>query len=70
MIGSTTVDYNQRELVDSGSYQVGSIVFPVKDPNGEFTMTLRIGQLPQNVSGSTVAEWIALCKNVVEEIEN
>ncbi|BAU96754.1 flavin reductase [Corynebacterium suranareeae] len=69
LIGSTTVDYKQRELLDDKRYNIGSIVFPVKDPNGDFTMTLRIGQLPQNVRGSTVTHWIDLCREIVKEIE-
>ena len=70
MIGSTTVDYEQRELLDDARYNVGSIVFPVKDPGGEHTMTLRIGQLPQDVPGFVVKDWIARCKAVASKIEN
>lgn len=69
LIGSTTVDYKQRELMDDKRYNIGSIVFPVKDPNCDYTMTLRIGQLPQNVPGSTVTHWIDLCREIVKEIE-
>ncbi|MCS5480365.1 flavin reductase family protein [Corynebacterium sp. YIM 101645] len=68
-IGNTTVDYEQRELLDEERYNVGSIVFPVKDPGGEYTMTLRIAQLPQNMPGSVIKEWIAHCKSVVNQIE-
>lgn len=69
MIGSTTVDYEHREILDDERYNVGSIVFPAKDPGGEYTMTLRIGQLPQHVPGFLVKDWIAQCLNIVRQIE-
>lgn len=69
MIGSTTVDYEHREIVDDEHYNIGSIVFPVKDPGGEYTMTLRIGQLPQHVPGFIIKDWITQCLNVARQIE-
>ncbi|MGP9723907.1 flavin reductase family protein [Corynebacterium sp. AOP40-9SA-29] len=70
LIGSTTVDYAQREITCDERYNVGSIVFPVRDPAGEHTMTLRLAQLPQDVVGRNVSEWIAQAQAVVRRIEN
>ncbi|MEJ6548885.1 MULTISPECIES: flavin reductase family protein [unclassified Corynebacterium] len=70
LIGSTTVDYSQREITDDERYNVGSIVFPVRDPTGEHTMTLRLAQLPQDVDGRTVRGWITQAQAVVRRIEN
>ena len=69
LIGSTTVDYTQREITADQRYTIGSIVFPVRDPAGEHTMTLRLAQLPQDVDGETVNRWINQAENVVRTIE-
>lgn len=69
LIGTTTVDYKHREIALEEIYNLASIVFPVRDPGGENTMTLRISQLPQNVTGETVAEWIRMCQSVSQLIE-
>lgn len=70
LIGSTTVDYTHREIAAGERYNIGSIVFPVRDPAGEHTMTLRLAQLPQCVDGAAVTDWIALAQAVVDRIEN
>lgn len=69
LIGTTTVDYEHREIVPDGKYTIASIVFPVRDPGGEYTMTLRLSQLPQNVGGDTVAEWITRSRDIIRDIE-
>lgn len=69
-IGSTPLDYEPRELVAEETYNVGSIVFPVKDPAGQYTMTLRLAQLPTGVSGEVVQQWVDKAKALIPLIEN
>ncbi|MFD6856123.1 flavin reductase family protein [Rhodococcus sp. NPDC060090] len=68
-IVESTVDYRPRELDPVGRYSVGSIVLPVRDRDGNHTLTLRLAQLPANTSGATVAEWISGAKSVVAVLE-
>lgn len=68
-IGSTPVDYEPRDIVDSETYDVGSIVFPVRNPSGEYTMTLRLAQLPGGASGATIRDWVARSREAIQRIE-
>lgn len=70
LIGSTTVDYENREIHPTENYTIASVVFPVRDPGGDYTMTLRLSQLPQHVPGSTVTEWIDRCQEIIRDIEH
>ena len=70
LIGSTTVDYEHREIHPTENYTIASVVFPVRDPSGDYTMTLRLSQLPQHVPGSTVTEWIDRCQEIIRDIEH
>jgi hypothetical protein len=69
-IGNTPIDYRVRELNDSEHYDVGSIVLPVRDPSGVYSLTLRLGSLPLGASGATVKEWLARARSVVAALEN
>ncbi|MGD7002630.1 flavin reductase family protein [Corynebacterium halotolerans] len=69
-IGSTPLDYEPRELDDGAVYHVGSMVLPVRDPAGQYTMTLRLAQLPGGVTGATVRDWVERAKAVIPDIEN
>lgn len=68
-IGRTSVDYRPQMLDAEGSYNVGSVVFPVRDPAGRHTLTLRLAQVPQNAQGSLVAAWIDKARSVVTVLE-
>lgn len=68
-IGTTPIDYEPREPVDDEIYDVGSIVLPVQDPAGLYTMTLRLAQLPCGMNGATVREWLYQAKAVIPSIE-
>lgn len=68
-IGTTLIDYEPREPVDDETYDIGSIVLPVQDPAGLYTMTLRLAQLPGGVSGTAVREWLDQAKAVIPHIE-
>ncbi|AGF73702.1 hypothetical protein A605_13530 [Corynebacterium halotolerans YIM 70093 = DSM 44683] len=68
-IGATRLDYDPREVEDDEIYNVGSMVLPVRDPSGMYTMTLRLAQLPHGVTGADVRGWVERAKAVVRDIE-
>jgi flavin reductase (DIM6/NTAB) family NADH-FMN oxidoreductase RutF len=68
-IHHTGVDYRVRELADVERYDIGSLVLPVRDRNGAFTLTLRLAQLPLQVTGRTVKQWIDDAREVVRILE-
>lgn len=68
-IGTTRLDYDPREPEEQETYNVGSIVLPVRDPAGEYTMTLRLAQLPTGVTGADIRDWVARAQAAVTEIE-
>lgn len=70
LIGSSTVDYDHRDVEANQVYNVASIVFPVTDPSGETTMTLRISQLPQEMPGKQLLGVIQRAKKVIGKIES
>lgn len=69
-IANCAVDYRVRDLDDDEVYDIGSLVLPIRDPNGGYTMTLRLAQLPQRATGSLVHEWIRQARLVVSALEN
>lgn len=69
-IANCAVDYRVRDLDDDEVYDIGSLVLPIRDPNGGYTMTLRLAQLPQHATGSSVHEWIRQARLVVSALEN
>jgi hypothetical protein len=68
-IHRTGVDYRVRELADTERYDIGSLVLPVRDRNRAFTLTLRLAQLPLQVTGRTVKQWIDDAREVVRILE-
>lgn len=50
--------FEQFDIDDAESYDLGSIVVPVLGPDGYLAMCLRARQLPQGVSGRQVRGWI------------
>ena len=46
--------YQHVELVDTGSYDIGSIVAPVLNAQGEVQLVLRVTQLPKRLPGAEV----------------
>ena len=69
LMKGTAIDYNQREIVDDDYYDIGSMVFPMRDAEGATTMTLRLAQLPSHVSGRIVRAWIREAQEIVAVIE-
>ena len=68
-IGRASVDYRVREVDEQQVYDVGSIVLPVRDPAGEYSLTLRLGQLPPQSTGSTINTWLDEARAVVRVLE-
>jgi flavin reductase (DIM6/NTAB) family NADH-FMN oxidoreductase RutF len=68
-IRRTPVDYRTREIDDTQCYDVGSLVLPVRDCDGRYTLTLRLAQLPLRVTGVTVKRWIEDARAVVAALE-
>jgi flavin reductase (DIM6/NTAB) family NADH-FMN oxidoreductase RutF len=64
------VDYRLRALDPGETYDIGSLVLPVRDRHDRYTLTLRLAQLPAEASGARVGEWIAQAKSVVAALEN
>lgn len=68
-VTESAVDYTLRDLEGGKTYDIGSVVLPVRDRAGSYTRTLRLGQLPRRVSGTRVREWIARAEKVVDILE-
>lgn len=58
-ISRGAVGYDLRPIEDDQTYDVGSIVVPVPNPQGRSQFTLRAAQLPRQVSGAEVRRWIS-----------
>ncbi|RLY95098.1 flavin reductase [Kocuria tytonicola] len=68
-IVESTVDYSLRDLEADAVYDVGSLVLPARDRDGAYTLTLRLAQLPPQVTGSQIHNWIEQAKSVVAHME-
>ncbi|MFE0749250.1 flavin reductase family protein [Gordonia sp. NPDC058843] len=65
-IGKSPVDYRIRDVRPDQTYDVGSVVLPIRDARGGYSMTLRLSQLPLGVNGAEVEAWIEQARAVVE----
>jgi len=61
--------FEDFELVRDRTYTVGGIVAPVRNPEGDISMVLRVTQLPGKVTGDVVENWIAAVKSAAAEVE-
>jgi flavin reductase (DIM6/NTAB) family NADH-FMN oxidoreductase RutF len=68
-IRSTRVDYRSREFDDNERYDLGSVVMPVRDRDGNYTLTLRLAQLPPQSDGATIKQWLDEARRVVDVLE-
>ncbi len=68
-IRQTPVDYRARELDNTQRYDVGSLVMPVRDRNGNYTLTLRLAQLPPQATGETIKQWLDDARSVAAVLE-
>ena len=56
------------DICEETSYQLGSIVVPVFNPDGSVSMVLRLTQLPQGACGTTVREWVGALQDAAREV--
>ncbi|WP_227997076.1 flavin reductase family protein [Nocardia australiensis] len=68
-IGGSPVDYKIRDLDDSSTYDVGSLVIPIRDRNGAYSMTLRLAQLPADATAAQINEWVRRARLVAAVLE-
>lgn len=68
-ITNSSVDYRVAEFVDNRTYDLGSIVIPVRDRAGVYSLTLRLAQLPGHASRAQIMDWIVQAKRVVNVLE-
>ncbi len=61
--------FEDVELVADRTYTVGGIVAPVRNPEGDISMVLRVTQLPGAVTGDVVVHWIAAVRQAAAEVE-
>ncbi len=65
-IASSAVDYRPRPLTDDDTYDIGSLLIPIRDANGKHSMTLRLAQLPAGRTGAEVKGWVLRARRVAE----
>jgi flavin reductase (DIM6/NTAB) family NADH-FMN oxidoreductase RutF len=58
VLADTRHVFQDVELEPGATYDVGSVVVPVRGPDGGVAMVLRATQLPAGVTGRTVQAWI------------
>lgn len=56
------------DICEDTTYELGSIVVPVFNPDGSVSMVIRMTQLPQGVSGETVREWVAALQDAARKV--
>jgi flavin reductase (DIM6/NTAB) family NADH-FMN oxidoreductase RutF/DNA-binding IclR family transcriptional regulator len=69
LLATTQCFFEDTDLVPSQSYTVGGIVVPVRNPEGDISMVLRVTQLPPDASGQRVEGWIATVKAAARDVE-
>lgn len=62
--------FEDVELVPDQTYTVGGIVAPVRNPEGDISMVLRVTQLPGKVTGEVVESWIDAVKSAAASVEH
>lgn len=68
-ISQTSIDYQAREIEDTEPYDIGSLLLPVRDQNGSYTLTLRLAQLPLQTPGAVIKRWLDDARSVVAMLE-
>lgn len=57
------------DIQDDKVYDIGSVIVPVHDPNGDVSMTLRMRQLPPGQTGTTIKGWVRALKDAASGVE-
>lgn len=58
-----------RDLIDDQTYDVGSIIVPVRDAAGDDSLVLRASNLPPGASAAQVRSWVERVKSTARQIE-
>lgn len=69
LLATTRCFFEDRELVADETYNVGGIVVPVRNPEGDISMLLRTTQLPAGATGARVEEWISTVQQSARTVE-
>ena len=70
LLANTKCFFEDRELAPGETYRVGGIVVPVRNPEGDISMVLRVTQLPPEATGAQVETWIATVQRSAREVEH
>ena len=68
-IRDSRIDYRVREIEDDTHYDIGSLVLPVRDAQGQYTLTLRLSHLRQGVTGAEMQRWLQDARSTVTLLE-
>lgn len=68
IIAQTSSGYAPVDFVDERSYDVDSLMVPVRDAAGKVRLVLRASDLPQGVSGAKVLDWAQELARTAEEM--
>lgn len=68
VIAQMSLFFGPVDICEDGTYDLGSIVVPVFNPHGGVSMVLRMTQLPQDVDGTVVREWVASLQQAAAEM--
>lgn len=69
VLAGTRHFFEDVELEADATYDVGAIVVPVRGPEGDVAMVLRIGQLPAGVPGRLVRTWLDELRSTAAAVE-
>jgi flavin reductase (DIM6/NTAB) family NADH-FMN oxidoreductase RutF len=69
VLSETRHVFADAELDPDTTYDVGSVVVPVRGPDGVVAMVLRVTQLPAGVPGRTVQAWIESVRGAAAAVE-
>lgn len=57
------------DFVDGETYNLGGVVVPVRSPEGQIALLLRLSQLPGRAPGSQVKAWIEALRSAARTVE-
>ncbi|MGN7247445.1 flavin reductase [Janibacter anophelis] len=68
VIAQMSLFFQPIDICEDGTYDLGSIVVPVFNPDGGVSMALRMTQLPQGIDGTVVREWVGSLQQAATEM--
>ena len=69
VLAGTRHVFADADVVPDATYDVGSVVVPVRGPYGEIAMVLRVTQLPAGATGRAVQSWIDSVRAAATAVE-